>query len=724
MFKRVPSKRIALFSHSSYTGGAESAFLNLIHLVRLAGHEVVVFLPKVKKSKKTDLIRIISSLNVHIDFFERRLIYPNTASALLDLSCKDNLSLIDSLKRHKCELVISNSSSFLEGALVAESLKLPHIWSIHEIQEKNPEQVKGALSSGALAHWFASMSDHLIFCSYATQKSHIANCVVHQNSTVLSPFMSDIGFLEASVAPNSGISKNNRLNLMFIGAPTVRKNPLLAIEILAALRARGNNACLYFIGNRRDGTGLVESLLRRRNLKPYVFFLGKQRDPYRFFTGKSINLICSKSEPFGLTVPESLSRGIPVIAPNFDGPSETLQSSYQYDLDNIDQCVRLIEHVARNYQQVSNDALENYKLLQPQFTKTYQLELICKAIDDAVSNYKPKTRPFELCPKALYNSLFPDVLRKESVIENISIVTGKSVEWVSSKVTEEQRCVGSAVNADMHYFDVVPYQSSNHMNNLYSSGTGFAMELAATYADPERIDMAAFILVRLCTERTRIGHNLKVLAVGDGIGSDSIRLASAGFDVDYMDYDTSVTSKVALQNFIKFKKNSDTESGNVRVLSHQDLANGSYDAVISLEVIEHVESPLNFLEFLNSQLKLDGLLFLSDCFAGINLHWQTHLLKNERLSGLSPMLAAQCGFELDGINLWPYCKPYVFKKSDLTTKQLITNILANDSCLSIFVQEQSRYVKLKMRNKDKVMAILRRLVMSLRGLFARLQLSN
>ena len=723
MLNQVSSKKIALFSHSSYPGGAETAFINLIKLVILAGHEAIVFLPYVKKIK-TDLFSIIKSMNIEVEFFERKLIYPNISSVLLDLSTYDNVCLVDTLKRHKCELVISNSSSFLEGALAAENLKLPHIWSIHEIQEKNPEQPKGVFSSGALAHWFTSLSDHLIFCSNATKQSHLINTDTCPNSTILAPFLEDNYTLDTTTPPNKPISKSNRLNLMFIGAPTVRKNPVLAIEILAALRARGNNAYLYFIGNRSDRTGLIESLLRRRKLKPYVFFLGKQRDPYQFFAGKSINLICSKSEPFGLTVPESLIRGIPVVAPNFDGPSETLKNNCQFDIDNIDQCVRLIEHVADNYLQASHEALENYKLLQPQFVKDYQVELVSKAIDDAVLNYKIKTVPFELRHKALFNSLFPDVLSQESIIESISMVTGNSVEWVSSKVEEEKRCAGSAVNADMHSFDVVPYQSSEQMNNLYSTGVGFALELAANYADSARIDMAAFILVRLCTERTRLGANLRVLAVGDGIGSDSIRLAGAGFDVDYIDYDTSVTSKVALQNFIKFSKNSGMNTGNIRVLNREDIGDGLYDAVISLEVIEHVDEPLDFLDFLNSQLKPEGLLFLSDCFPEISLHWQTHLLKNERLSGLTPMLTAQCGFELDGFNLLPPCKPYVFRKSGLTIKQLIANIWEDSSVISTFVQAQSNYVSLKKRKRDKLKTIFRRLAMRLRGFVARQQLSN
>lgn len=721
MTTQTASKKIALFSHSAFFGGAETALANLVTLLKSLGHEPVVFLPHAKKPELTALFK---DQGVLVERFERHSIFGRTANALLALSDTDFEDLKTVVKSHQCDLVISNSSSFVDGAMVAAQLGLPHIWSVHEMQQKNPEQMRGGLAEGAFARWFAAMSDHQLFCSASTQDHHmsaLSTPSVTSSSTVIAPFLHAFHGLEKSC---SDLPKDAPVNLMFIGAPTVRKNPVFAIEVLAALRARGRNVNLHFFGGRRDHTGVVEALLKRRGLKQHVHFLGKVADPYLYFSGKSINFICAKSEPFGLTVPEALCRGIPVVAPSFDGPSETLDVSCQFEPENIDQCVRLIERVADDYGNMSKLAKDNYAKWQHRFTIDHQAALLQQALDSALANYRPKKLPYEWTPHALRHVLWPEVLSQTNVIQTIATVSYQPVEWVTQKINEEKREEGASVGADMQTFDVVPFQPSKQMDELYRSGISFALELAANYSDSARLKMAAFIVVRLCTERTRLGRNLKVLAVGDGIGADSIRLAGAGFDVDYMDYEASVTSRVAQENFKKFKHTADSEAGKLQVLSRHEIDTANYDAVISLEVIEHVEQPQEFLNFLNLQLKPDGLLFLSDCFSGIKLYWQTHLLSNERLSGLIPVMAAQSGFAFEGFNQEPFCKPYVFKKSNHATSQLVTAALTDGDVMSMLVQEQVRLVKPKLRNVDKLAQIFKRIGMHWRGYRIRKQLAT
>lgn len=711
--KQAASKKIALFSHSAFFGGAETALVNLVKLLKFLGHELVVFIPQAKKS---ELKVVFKDQGLLVESFERHSIFGNTSNALLMLSTTNFEDLKALVRTHRCDLVISNSSSFIDGAMVAAQLGLPHIWSVHEMQQKNPEQMRGSLAKGAYARWFAAMSDHQLFCSASTQSEHISELSVRSNSTVIAPF------LHSSIEQHELLSdegNDGRVNLMFIGAPTVRKNPVFAIEVLAALRARGRNVNLHFFGGRRDHTGLLDKLLKRRGLNKCVHFLGKVADPYLYFSGKSINFICSKSEPFGLTVPESLSRGIPVVAPSLDGPGETLDVSCQFEPDNIDQCVRLIEHVIDDYGNMSKLAKDNYAKWQHRFTMDYQAELLQQAIDSAFVNHTPKILPYELKPLALHHALWPEVLTPVSVIKSIADVSEKPEDWVADKVEEEKRLDGVSVGADMKIFDVVPYQPSKQMDQLYRSGIGFALELAANYADSARLKMAAFIMVRLCTERTRQGRNLKVLAVGDGIGSDSIRLAGAGFDVDYMDYEASLTSRVAQENFRKFNHGANSEAGKLQVLNRHEIDTANYDAVISLEVIEHVEQPQEFLNFLSLQLKPEGLLFLSDCFSGIKLYWQTHLLSNERLSGLIPVMAAQSGLGFEGFNQEPLCKPYVFRKSTQPLAQLISTALTDVDLMSMLVREQEKLVKPKLRNLDKLAQIFKRMKMHWRGYIVR-----
>jgi cyclopropane fatty-acyl-phospholipid synthase-like methyltransferase len=236
--------------------------------------------------------------------------------------------------------------------------------------------------------------------------------------------------------------------------------------------------------------------------------------------------------------------------------------------------------------------------------------------------------------------------------------------------------------------------------------------------------MAAFILVRLCTERTKVGRNLKVLAVGDGIGADSIRLASAGFDVHYVDYEESITSKVAAENFTNFKKLSGNLNSTLVVVNRDQIETGTYDAVLSLEVIEHVDRPHDFLRFLQEQLSDQGLLFLSDCFAGVNSYWQTHLLSNERMSGLLPLMAAQNRLAYKGACQDPLYKPYVFQKSNLSASQLITEVLDDSLLMHNLIYEQIKLTKGRGRKIDKLAYLFKRIVINFKGYLALLRLRS
>ena len=154
---------------------------------------------------------------------------------------------------------------------------------------------------------------------------------------------------------------------------------------------------------------------------------------------------------------------------------------------------------------------------------------------------------------------------------------------------------------------------------------------------------------------------LRTLALGDGIGLDTLRLVDAGLDVDYIDYDASLTAQVARMNFEVYGSQRAEHAGLVRVIRNP-AEEAPYDAVVCLEVIEHVPDPMGFLQMLADRLAPGGLLFISECFDGVRDHWATHLQSVEDLSGLLPVMARDVGLVLDDLTIKPYGKPYVLRK--------------------------------------------------------------
>jgi 2-polyprenyl-3-methyl-5-hydroxy-6-metoxy-1,4-benzoquinol methylase len=288
--------------------------------------------------------------------------------------------------------------------------------------------------------------------------------------------------------------------------------------------------------------------------------------------------------------------------------------------------------------------------------------------------------------KATQNvSLLP--LTSDDVLRNIVSVMrnqGQLPEFkdIQNLINTERQHPGTAVRSDMAIFDVVPYAMTSQMDKLYREGFGLAIELASTYMDISRIQMASFIVSNLMQEQDNKKLKLSVLALGDGAGIDSIRLANAGFDVDYIDYDQSNMAKLAIENFKTFERNN--TDPNITAPNCITKLSRTYDALICLEVIEHVPEPEKFIEQMANFLKPNGVVYISECFNGIEERWPTHLASNEQFSGLLPFMMNKL-FYLEGINRSPLGKPYIFRKRELSDSGSVMDLFKNRTVLQSLI---------------------------------------
>lgn len=97
--------------------------------------------------------------------------------------------------------------------------------------------------------------------------------------------------------------------------------------------------------------------------------------------------------------------------------------------------------------------------------------------------------------------------------------------------------------------------------------------------------------------------NTKILDVGCGYGRFSYFLASLGYDVCGIDISKEA---VGFAESEKIHKNC-----SFKVVKDISKLKGTYDIIISTEVLEHVEDPCKFLRGLNKLMKEDALLILT-----------------------------------------------------------------------------------------------------------------
>jgi glycosyltransferase involved in cell wall biosynthesis/2-polyprenyl-3-methyl-5-hydroxy-6-metoxy-1,4-benzoquinol methylase len=709
--------KVAVISHSSHHGGAETAFLNLLRiLIKGCGYDVLAIFPDSKGPLLNEAVRI----GARTEVCEMSRMLGDPVRSCIANSNGSYKKMQTIFTEQSVNLVITNTLSTFEGALAAAAENLPHIWSIHEIIERSPEFSIGATANGTFSRWAAELSDHLLFCSKAARDENFRFLSKEVPATILPPYLTET----TPARPSFSVANSKEIKLFFIGAATERKNPMFAAEVLKALLMRGRRAKLFIIGASIDKTGVLDKLIRRRGIQGKVIYLGNFRDPYKCFTGLSINFISAKCEPFGLTIPESLARNIPVIAPNIDGPAELIFPDNLYSTDDVASCVRIIERIADSYDKSMAQATENYNEISWKFEFDNQTALVKSAIVGAVNENREK-----LIPPVFGNCFFSmaldnNVLSRKEICESISKITQFQMGVIEAQISTECKHVGQAVMQDVEKFDVIPFHHSKEMENLYEKGNGFCIELAAAHDHHSRIKIAGFIILRLLTERQILGRVPTILAVGDGIGVDSIRLASAGFDVDYMDFEASVTSRVATENFRKFSERANENHGKITVVDAKQVEGKKYDVLISLEVIEHVTDPHGFLSFLSQHLIPGGLAFISDCFSGIDDCFPTHLARNEKLSGLLPLMASFSGLHLDSYSKAPLYKPFVFRKDDSCYRDASRDALISKEMLSVIVNEQTKIVRTNNGRLDNIVHDFRLLINKLHRIFYKLMLTK
>ena len=692
----MEKKKILFVSHSSSFGGAEKALTDLIQLIQ-GSYEIDVLVP----SSKGALCHFLRKNDIRFFTLPIGFSTPDLPKFLFDYADSQVNQLLLDLKPRAYDVVISNTLVCLHGPLIARELNIPNIFWAHENLNVDVDLATKGFSPNFYIKVLSNLSSHIICCSKYTEslfnKNEISTSVLYpftpydnlknKFTNFSMPLLTKVQIFLKSIFQRSF---NSEVSLLVIGSRSLRKNTHFSLTVLKALRLRGINAELHIVGSGGSGKQKLKhqhSIKKERN----VFFHRAIDTPYLLGGKNKINLVCSTSEPFGLTIPESLFRGIPVIATRSGGPEEILDSEYLYDVDDINACVLSIENVIKSYQNHSIKAKKNYENFALKNSLDNREKIIHDSIDLAITNYSKHSRKVMDISWSNFTDLKKDILGEEDLIDTIFQVSTQTDQPIDTHqlkklIDIEKKKLGSSVLQDIKNFNVVPFSDSEAMSSLYKIGLGLAIELVAFRNDPGKFLMMGYILLALIEKQNQSKSPIRVLFLGDGLGMDSIRIASYGFKVDYIDFDQSMMASCAKINIEKAQRISSKPLD----ISVMDALNSNYDAVVCLEVIEHVPMPDEFLKYIYENLNEAGILLMSDCFDGVYDKWPTHLYSNEKYSGGLPFLAMPY-FDLLDFQRKPYGKPYLFKrkKSILNIDQSLS-FLNNHDFLTQFIKNKQK----------------------------------
>jgi SAM-dependent methyltransferase len=208
-------------------------------------------------------------------------------------------------------------------------------------------------------------------------------------------------------------------------------------------------------------------------------------------------------------------------------------------------------------------------------------------------------------------------------IDRIARITGQSPDEVLARLLAELRSLGSNVHRALVECDLPLYAWSDRLAEFYEQTDAFLYESLCWNLCGGKRTMRKWIAGFL--ER-RFPDGARVLCFGDGLGCDSLYLTQAGHEVVYLEVS---------QRCREFASAIFGQAGE-NVHQSQSLADWpaeSFDAVVCLDVLEHVPDPPNVVRQLSRIVRSGGYLLVHAPFFYLAPSVGTHLRSNLRFSG-------------------------------------------------------------------------------------------
>ena len=244
---------------------------------------------------------------------------------------------------------------------------------------------------------------------------------------------------------------------------------------------------------------------------------------------------------------------------------------------------------------------------------------------------------------------------EKQVISWIAEVTGRDKQTIHENLQREFEQPGANVAGAFAEESLEPYVWSEGLIQFYERTDAFLYELILWNRNSIKRRMRSYIEKYLAQYE---GKGKNVLCVGDGLGVDSFYLSLYGQKVTYYEV-PGFSHRFASRLFALAK-------ADIKVVSQPEKIPSEYfDAVICLDVLEHIRDVPDFLKQLVNFIRPGGILIVHAPFYMIHPSNPTHLKINRKYSGRLD-LYRECGLKL--INGRFFWNPLIFEKTSEKAK--------------------------------------------------------
>ncbi|MEO1997855.1 MAG: class I SAM-dependent methyltransferase [Planctomycetaceae bacterium] len=208
-------------------------------------------------------------------------------------------------------------------------------------------------------------------------------------------------------------------------------------------------------------------------------------------------------------------------------------------------------------------------------------------------------------------------------LQLISRIINQDPAQVRQRFVDEHRCLGTNVQQAMLERQLPFHEWSDRLVAFYEQTDAFLFESLAWNRTAAKQDMRRWTTDFL-TKRTTDPQ--RVLTYGDGLGFDSLACAQAGHRVTY--FEVSQRCRQFAQAVFQ------RADVSVNMIDDpQNIPHEGFDAVVCLDVLEHVPDPPQLVQQLSRAIRVGGTLISHAPFYLIHPSLGTHLRSNTQYSG-------------------------------------------------------------------------------------------
>lgn len=317
----MANRKILILHSSSDLYGASRILLFTVSLLKAEGHEIFVALSD--KGPLNDELKALGVrvFEVRLGILRRKYFTVKGVFNRVNVMRRALKDLKEICLNNAIDLIYSNTTGVLVGALLARKTKTTHIWHVHEIIE-NPRWLKRFL--GFVLRRYA---DKIVVVSQAV-KAAWASCIPEHLFAVIHNGIDHLPFVDVKSTLREEINANlDDVVIGMIGRVHPWKGQDYFLKIAAKIHSKHPNVRFVMVGDAFPGNEYLYEKLERikidLGLISCVTDLGFRTDIPNIMCGLDVFILPSiLPDPFPTVILEAMAATKPVVATSHGGASE------------------------------------------------------------------------------------------------------------------------------------------------------------------------------------------------------------------------------------------------------------------------------------------------------------------------------------------------------------------------------------------------------------------